>query len=163
MTAIDYFTDEYDGLGARKFYSTGWQPIQMDLTDLSVLSQCYDVVILNRCVQFFADPVAYATAVKQYVAPGGLLVLTGLQFFHDVREKARSVTALRAYLNRHGLDFFKPMKGYLDFADKQHLRARGVLLRCYPQLWPANLKSMLKGNRPRHYYGVWFHAEDEKQ
>ena len=86
----------------------------------------YDVVILNRCVQFFADPVAYATAVKQYVAPGGLLVLTGLQFFHDVREKARSVAALRAYLNRHGLDFFKPMKGYLDFADKQHLRARGV-------------------------------------
>jgi len=159
VTAIDYFTDKYDGLGAKKFYSTGWQPIQMDLTDLSVLSECYDVVILNRCVQFFANPVAYATAVKQYVAPGGLLVLTGLQFFHDTQEKARSITALRAYLNSHGLDFFKPMKGYLDFADKQHLRAQGVLFRHYPQLWLANLKSMLKRNLPRHYYGVWFHPE----
>ena len=90
------------------------------------------------------------------------MVLTGLQFFHDVREKARSVTALQPTSTATAW-IFQPMKGYLDFADKQHLRARGVLLRCYPQLWPANLKSMLKRNRPRHYYGVWFHAEDEKQ
>jgi 2-polyprenyl-3-methyl-5-hydroxy-6-metoxy-1,4-benzoquinol methylase len=156
VTAIDYFTDEYDGLGARKFYSTDWRAIQIDLTDLSVLNQRYDAVIVNRCLQFFTDPIAYVGIARQQLAPGGLLVLTGLQFFQDARAKARDVAALRrTYQERYGLELFlKPTKGYLDFGDKRRLQAQGVRLRPYPQLWPANVRSMLNRALPRHCYGV---------
>jgi 2-polyprenyl-3-methyl-5-hydroxy-6-metoxy-1,4-benzoquinol methylase len=156
VTAIDYFTDEYDGLGARKFYSTNWRAIQMDLAELSVLNRRYDVVIVNRCLQFFTDPIAYVGTARQQLAPGGLLILTGLQFFRDPRAKARGVAALRqAYLERYGFELFlKPTKGYLDFVDKQRLREQGVRLRPYPQLWLANIRSMISTTLPRHYYGV---------
>jgi 2-polyprenyl-3-methyl-5-hydroxy-6-metoxy-1,4-benzoquinol methylase len=156
VTAIDYFTDEFDGLGARKFYSTDWQAIQIDLVDLSALNQRYDVVIVNRCLQFFTDPIGYVGIARRQLAPGGLLILTGLQLFQDARAKARDVAALRAaYQERYSLEvFLRPTKGYLDFADGQRLRAEGVRLRPYPQLWLANVRSTISKTLPRHCYGV---------
>lgn len=154
VTAVDYFVDESDGLGARKFYSTQWRAIQMDLTDLSVLDEQYDLVVLNRCVQFYADPVGYARHVRDRVAPGGQLIVTGMQFFGDARLKERGVQALRAYLNQNGLDFFKPMKGYLDRDDELGFRDLGLRLQAYPQLWAANLKARFSPTSPRHCYGI---------
>ena len=155
-TAIDYFADEYDGLGARKFYRTRWQAIQMDLADLSVLEARYDVVILNRCLQFFTDPIAYVVEAKQRVAPGGMLILTGLQFFQDARAKARRVAdSQQLYRDRYDFELFlRPAKGYLDFSDKARLQAQGVEWKPYPQLWLANLRSMIDKTLPSHYYGV---------
>jgi 2-polyprenyl-3-methyl-5-hydroxy-6-metoxy-1,4-benzoquinol methylase len=156
VTAIDYFTDEYDGLGAGKFYSTTWRAIQMDLLELPLLNRRYDVVILNRCLQFFTDPLAYVSIAKQQVASGGMLILTGLQFFRDPGAKARGVAALRrAFLERYGFELFlRPTKGYLDFIDKQRLQAQAIMLRPYPQLWLANLRSMISRTLPSHCYGV---------
>jgi SAM-dependent methyltransferase len=154
VTAVDYFLDDYDGLGAQKHYRARWQAIQMDLTDLSVLADRFDIVLLNRCLQFFADPVAYAQAAAKKTAPGGLLILTGLSFFQDFRAKTRAVTEFNHYLQENGVPAFKPMKGYLDFADKGRLERAGVALRPYPQLWLANLKSRFNKAAPRYFYGV---------
>ena len=155
VTAVDYFIDPYDGLGARAFYDTSWRAIQMNLEDLEVLGQRFDMVIVNRCLQFFADPVAYAVQARAAVAPGGLLVLTGLAFLRDPSPRLAGLEALQDQLREHGLDFFKPLKGYLDFADKTRLEAGGTSLRPYPGLWPANLKSRLVATAPRYYYGLW--------
>lgn len=154
VTAIDYFVDEYDGLRARKFYPTRWLAIQMNLEDLDVLDQQFDVVIVNRCLQFFADPASYAAAALEKVASGGLLVLTGLAFLRDPRHRIEGLAELRSQLHRHGLDFFKPMKGYLDLGDRARLQALGVALRPYPQLWRANLKALLIPTAPRYAYGI---------
>jgi SAM-dependent methyltransferase len=155
VTAIDYFDDELDGLGAKKFYPVDWQAIQMDVTDLSILGQTYSVVILNRCLAFTADPVGYAVHARASVAPGGWLSLTGLQFFRDSRAKQRSVASQRARLQAHGLELFTPIKGYLDFADKARLRRHGIMLRPYPQLWRANLMARIWPARPWHAFGLW--------
>ncbi len=155
VIAIDYFTDAYDGLAAKKHYHMNWQAIQMDLTDLSVLSCQFDVIIVNRCLPFFANPVAYALAVKEKVTLDGLLLLTGLSFFQNPATKAASVAYNRAYLQTHGLDHFRPLKGYLDFTDKARLEAAKIQLRPYPQLWRANLKSWFKQSAPRYFYGVY--------
>jgi hypothetical protein len=129
----------------------------MDLRDLSVLEEAYDVVILNRCLAFFTDPAAYAAGVKARVAPGGLLLLTGLQFFGAPAEKARRVAAeRRTFRERHGLDLFLfPTRGYLEDTDRAGLEAEGVSVRAYPQLWAANLRARLWRSRPQHAYGVW--------
>ena len=157
VTAVDYFVDEYDGLGARRFYSSTWRAIQLDLDDLTVLDEPFDVMILNRCTQFFADPAALLRTTRARLAPEGQLIITGLQFFRDPRPKARAVTqAQQTYRARTGFDLFlKPTKGYLDFEDRRRFQADGVQLRAYPQLWPANLKARFRPARPRHEYGVW--------
>jgi 2-polyprenyl-3-methyl-5-hydroxy-6-metoxy-1,4-benzoquinol methylase len=155
VTAVDYFTDPHDGLGARRFYPTAWDAIQMNLEDLSCLEQRFDVIILNRCVQFFLDPPGYAAQARVKLAPSGVMLLTGLAFFRDPHQKIQGVKNLRAYLNAHGFDFFKEIKGYLDENDQQKMQNMGIRLSPYPQLRLANLKSLITPTAPRHYYGVW--------
>jgi 2-polyprenyl-3-methyl-5-hydroxy-6-metoxy-1,4-benzoquinol methylase len=161
VIGLDYFIDEYDGLGARRFYSTDWTAIQMDLTDLKVLDETFDMVILNRGLQFFPDPLAYVISVQQKVAQGGLLIITGLPFFRDARIKARQVDEARqSYQDRYGRDLFlRPTQGYLDFSDRQKLQTAGLTLKRYPQLWRAELKAWLKFTAPVYRYGIWRNGE----
>ncbi len=157
VTAVDYFADADNGLGARRFYPTRWRAIQMDVRGLSLLDEQFDVVILNRCLAFFSDPAAYVEAARAQVAVGGLLLATGLQFFLSPEGKAREVEEeRRRFQAQHGLELFLfPTRGYLDGADKARLEATGLRLHPYPQLWAANLKARLAPSRPRHGYGVW--------
>ena len=155
VTAIDYFVDEFDGLRARKFYDSDWLAIQMNLEDLDVLGTQFDVVVVNRCVQFYADPPAFAGHVKRKVAPGGLLLLTGLAFLRDPSQRIAGLAALRRQYQQNGFDFFKPMKGYLDFDDKARLAAQGFYLHPYRRLLAANARSLLSPAAPRYYYAVW--------
>ena len=156
VTAIDYFSDAYDGLRARRHYPAGitWHTIQLDLRDLTPLAEPFDLVIVNRCLQFFIDPPAYLAEVQKVVAHPGRVLYTGLSFFRDPRAKARSVAAFHQHLAQHDLVNFKPMKGYLDFHDKARFTAAGVRLHAYPQLRRANLKSYLLPTAPRYYYGI---------
>jgi SAM-dependent methyltransferase len=156
VTAVDYFVDELDGLGARRFYPVHWRSVQMDLRDLSILERRFDLVVLNRCIQFFEDPAAMVTAAAALVAPGGLLVATGLEVFADPTARRRQVVAMLERHRRHGLEPFVPFKGYLDSHDRRELRAAGIELRPYPQLRMriAQLRSLLDRDRGRQYYGV---------
>lgn len=160
VTAVDYFADEYDGLRARKFYASSWQAVQMDLLDLPALGESFDVIVLNRCVQFFPQPAAAVAQAKAQLAAGGLLILTGLELYRDSRAKAARVAhLLRSHRQRYGFELFlRPTKGYLDLADKTQLEAQGVQIKPYWQLLPANLKALLRPALPRHCYGVYRHA-----
>jgi SAM-dependent methyltransferase len=155
VTAVDYFVDEHDGLRARRHYPSEWQAVQMDLEDLSLLGETYDLVIVNRCLAFFADPAGYAAHARERVSPSGRMLITGLLFFRDVRAKQEGVRALQAQYRARGFDFFKTFKGYVDGGDAERLRALGFALRPYPELWRANLLARVWGRRPRHVYGVW--------
>jgi len=159
LTAIDYFDHPRDGLGARQFYSTAtqWRAIQMDLRDLSVLGETFDVIILNRCLAFIPNPVVYVRHCAQWLRPGGQLILTGLQFYRDPRRKAEQVAAENAaYYAQTGQErFLFPTKGYLDGGDRSALRQMGVRLKHYPQLWRARLRAWLWANAPVWMYGVY--------
>ena len=155
VTAIDYFVDEFDGLRAKKFYDSDWLAVQMNLEDLDVLDEQFDLVIVNRCVQFYADPPAFAETVKRKVAPGGLLLLTGLAFVRDPSERIAGLAALRRQYQENGFDFFKPMKGYLDFDDKTRFTAQGFSLRQHRQLLAANARSLVSPTAPRYFYAIW--------
>lgn len=156
VTAVDYFVDELDGLGAQRFYPVRWRSVQMDLRDLSVLETRFDLVVLNRCIQFFEDPAAMVTAAAALVAPGGLLVATGLEVFTDPTARRRQVEAMLERHRRQGLEPFVPFKGYLDSQDRCKLHAAELELRPYPQLRMriARLRSLLVRGRGRQYYGV---------
>jgi SAM-dependent methyltransferase len=155
VTAVDYFTDPYDGLAAKQFYPVDWQAIQMDLTDLSPLPPVFDAIILNRCLAFFSDPVAYLAQVQAKLAPGGRILLTGLAFYDNPSAKAQAVAAMTEnYRQQYGLEMFlNPTRGYLDKEDRRQLAAAGIRLTPYPQLFLANLKAWLLPQHPRYYYG----------
>ena len=114
-----------------------------------------DMLIVNRCVQFYTDPPAFAETVKPKIAPGGCAVLTGLAFLRDPSHRIAGLTALRRQYQDHGFDFFKPMKGYLDFDDKARLQRQGWRLTAHRQLLTANARSLLSPTAPRYYYAVW--------
>jgi len=156
VTAVDYFVDELDGLGAQRFYPVRWRSVQMDLRDLSVLDGRFDLVVLNRCIQFFEDPAAMVTAAATLVAPGGLLVATGIEVFADPTARRRQVEAMLERHRQQGLEPFVSFKGYLDSHDRRALRAAGVELRPYPQLRMriTQLRSRLDRDRGRQYFGV---------
>jgi SAM-dependent methyltransferase len=156
VTAVDYFVDELDGLGAHRFYSVGWRSIQTDLRDLSILDQRFDLVILNRCIQFFEDPAAMVTSAAERLEAGGLLVATGLEFFADPSGRRQQVEAMLERFRQHGIVPFIPIKGYLDTEDLRRLRAAGLELRAYPQLRMriARARSWLDPKRGRPCFGV---------
>lgn len=157
VTAVEHFDDHLDGIGAHRFYPTRWRPIQLDLRDLEVLQERFDLVVLNRCVQFFADPPALAVQAAARVADGGTLVATGLEFFEDPAVRRREVGKLLERLARHGLEPFTPLKGYLDHNDRARFLSLGLRLHPYPQLRMriASLRSRLDARRGRPCYGVW--------
>jgi SAM-dependent methyltransferase len=161
VTAVDYFADPHDGLGARRFYRTTWQAIQMDLTDLSPLPPAFDRIVLNRCVAFQGDATAYVAQAQAKLAPGGSLLLTGLAFYRDPSRKARAVAdTTRDYRERHGVEMFlNPTKGYLDGQDRERLVAAGVRLTPYPQLFLANLKARMRPYHPSYHHGRMEGAE----
>jgi len=160
VTAVDYFADPYDGLGAMQFYPRRWRAIQMDLRDLALLDERFDVVVLNRCTHFFENPAGFAQQARQQLAPGGLLLMTGLPFYRAVDHKIEQMRRLRAKLQRYGTDYFKPVRGYLDTGDRARLLELGVALRPYRQLWPSNLKARwLAKRKPYYLYGCWPEGE----
>ncbi|MDX1384241.1 MAG: class I SAM-dependent methyltransferase [Thermoanaerobaculia bacterium] len=158
VTGVDYFADPFDGLGARRHYPRAeWLSVQLDLLDLSVLGRSYDVVVANRCLQFFPDPLDYFRHLRERVAPGGVLVLTGLAFFSDPRRKEAEIGGWQErHERRYGAPFFlRPTRGLLDGADRRALCGEGVDLRPYPKLWRADLLARLVPTRPVSRWGVW--------
>ena len=154
-TAIDYFIDEYDGLVAKKHFRGQWRAIQMDLLDLEIFRKKFDLVILNRCIQFFLKPDEYLQNALKLVAPGGTLIITGMAFFKDAQLKIRQVQDMQIQYQREGIKPFKPVRGYLDLHDKARFAEIGVRFLTSPKQRFLNLKSLLVPTAPTLYYGVW--------
>lgn len=150
VTGIEYFRDPFDGLGARPFYTAAWQPIQMDLLDLSVLDQAYDVVIMNHGLHFFPDPPAYVAQLLAKVAPGGLLMVIGLQFWRDPRKRKQQVAAMQqAYARQYGRPMLlRPAPGYLDGQDWARLSQAGLTFYPNTHYRLHNLLSSVVKTRP---------------
>ncbi|MEZ4768403.1 MAG: hypothetical protein R2844_08250 [Caldilineales bacterium] len=125
----------------------------MNLEDLDVLDQLFDVVVVNRCAVLRRSAGLCPNGEKQgQISPGGLLALTGLAFIGDPSQRQAGLGTLRRQYQDHGFDFFKPMKGYLDFDDKARLAGAGFSMRPYRQLLAANVRSLLSPAAPRYFY-----------
>lgn len=158
VVAIDYFSDEFDGLKAQKFYPAQWPAIQMDIGDLSPLgAERFDLIIMNRCLQFFSDPPEYLLSAVKLLNPGGSIILTGVQCFPNPRKKiAQIALARKNFQESYGVDLFlNPTRGYLDWGDKKRLTGFGCRLMPYPQLFRNNLKARLLRFLPLNFYGVY--------
>ncbi len=163
VTAVDYFDDPYDGLGARRFYrNPRWLSLQMDLCDLRPLNRTYGAVIVNRCLQFFPDPLAAFAAAQQRVCAGGVLIATGLDFYRDPRRREARVARWKDdHQKRYGCDFFlHQTRGLLDSRDREGLESMGLTLGRYRSAWRSDLRSRLDPKHPRLRWGFWLNDEE---
>jgi 2-polyprenyl-3-methyl-5-hydroxy-6-metoxy-1,4-benzoquinol methylase len=157
ITAIDYFIDDLDGLKTKKYYREEWKSIQMDIRDLAIIDERFDIIVVNRCLQFFEDPIGYFGSLKGKISQNGMIILTGLQFFKNPQQKRKLLEKIKSdFKQKHDFNFMLvPFKGYLDFEDKQKLSSQNVDLQAYPKLRLSNLKSFIKPLLPRHYFGAY--------
>jgi SAM-dependent methyltransferase len=158
VTAAEVFGDAFDGIGARAHYPNArWAAVQCNLHDLSVLGETYDLVVINRCLAYFADPAGYVAHALQRVRPGGTLLATGLAFFRDPSRKIRSWDVEKAaFRARYGseLFFLHACKGFLTFDDRDALARVGLRFRVQARLLRTNVLSLVDRTWPRCGYGV---------
>ena len=141
VIAVDYFLHDKDGLGARRYYDdASWTSIQMDLEDLTILGEDFDLIVVNRCFPYFTDTSNLIASVKSMLRQGGAIIVTGLN--HSKKElftNALERSAEKFEKNHTGPFKFKEFKGYIDGGDLKYLQSQGFKVRLYP-----NFRNRLK-------------------
>lgn len=157
VTAIDYFTNDLDGMKAKKFYqNSNWNSVQMDLEDLSVFDSQFDLIILNRCLPYFTDLNKLIDSCYKLLSSNGQLIITGINVSDKNQGEAEELKKAKIdFKKKYNQEvFFKPTKGYIDDKDIEQLQSKNVKLFLYP-----NLKNLIKkkwlGKGNRTYYGIY--------
>lgn len=154
VTAIDYFTDELDGMKAKKFYqNSDWNSIQMDLEDLSVFDSQFDLIVINRCLPYFTNINKLLDNCYKLLSSNGKLIITGINIVN--KEATELELAKIDFKNKHNKPLlFKSFKGYLDKVDLENIIQMEIKVFLYP-----NLKNLIKkkwlGKENVTYYGVY--------
>ncbi|MGH1365884.1 MAG: class I SAM-dependent methyltransferase [Calditrichia bacterium] len=155
VTALDYFSDDFDGLRAVKHYEQEWQCVQMNLAEPLIIKKQFDVIILNRCLAFFADPIGYIHTLKQLTKSNGILIATGLTFYYDALAQAKKIAERSAdFKALYGTDMMlHPCRGFLDNTDMLRLEEAGMQLHSDRAWRIANTRSRMFLTRPLLRWG----------
>ena len=104
--------------------------VQLDPLDLEPLGLRFDVVILNRCLQYFPNPVTALAITKSVLTRGGVVIATGLAVTQQPGESKHRLESERdRFRSRFRMDLLaRPAKGYLDADDIVRLEEAGLRL-----------------------------------
>lgn len=157
VTATDVFIDPHDGLGAVRHYPHQFMAVQADQERLHLFEGPFDMVVAQRCAGYFVDLRRSIQQLQALVAPGGVLLFTGVNIYRDPRTiRAQLAQEARHFAERYHLPyFFKPAKGFVDADDASLMEQHGIELRPYPQLRWKNWINRPLTRKPQYHYGIW--------
>jgi 2-polyprenyl-3-methyl-5-hydroxy-6-metoxy-1,4-benzoquinol methylase len=158
VLATDYFTDEKDGLKAKKYYQNQWTSLQMNLEDAEIFRpKVFDVIVINHALQFFPDPKKYISQIIPLLKPNGKILIIGLSIYKNPNKKRYKIQAFRGYYKeKYNFEIqIHPAKGYLNFIDKMKLTNLGFEIRRYPQMWFRNFIASILTDKPQYFYAVY--------
>ncbi|KAA3603932.1 MAG: class I SAM-dependent methyltransferase [Calditrichaeota bacterium] len=157
VTAVDYFLNEFDGLKAKKFYSNDWTSIQMNLMDLDLFEEKFDLIIFNRCLQFSPNPFSMFETATNLLSEKGKVFVSGISVFKNANSKINEIERFKENYRREWVFeiFLNPTKGFFDVEDKIRFEKIGLEFEKYPQLFKQNLKATFVSELPKHYYGIF--------
>lgn len=160
LVAVDYFRTPPYGLQTYKSDSPEHTKIQLDLLDLSLLDEKFDLLILNHCLQFFPDPIAYIEQCIQKLNKEGKLFIIGSPIYHASVKKASQIQKQKIYYKEnYNFDlFFQAGKGYLDSSDLREMIKSGVQFHSYPGSWLKNLVAEINPSRAKYLFGTYLHC-----
>ena len=114
------------------------------------------MVIFNRCLQYFPNPVTALGVAQSVLTRGGVIVATGLAITQQPDETMHRLEDERArFKQRFRMDLLiRPAKGFLDTDDMDRLEEAGLMLHAYPRMHLSRLRARFDRTRPDHRYGV---------
>jgi SAM-dependent methyltransferase len=145
-----------NALGARPKSQGDWMAVQLDPLHLDPLELRFDVVIFNRCLQYFPNPVTALGVAQSVLTRGGVIVATGLTITQrPVETRHRLEDERTRFRQRFRMDLLvRPAKGYLDVDDIDRLEEAGLVIQPYPRMQLSRLRARFDHSRPDHRYGV---------
>lgn len=158
VTVVDYFLNDREGLKARKHFSNpNWTSIQMDLRDLSVLDEKFDLIIFNHCLHFMPEPHEMLASARKMLLPGGKVVILGMSIYSHPKEKAADFAREQeAFKEKYGQDLLLfPAKGYFETRDHTRFTMVGVKIMAYPGSFLSYLRAFFKPRLPWVSWGLW--------
>lgn len=157
VLSVDFFADEVDGLGAMTHYQTQWERLQMDITDLTILADRFDMVVINNGIHLLPDPIGTIRQAQGLVVSKGILIALELPIYRNPTRRIAQITQLQAQFNAKGGEgslFLYPTKGYLDQSHRAEMRAIGMRLRPYRR-YKAIIKAVVSPFAPMVMMGIW--------
>jgi SAM-dependent methyltransferase len=143
-------------LGARDHREDDWLAVQLDPMHLDPLELRFDAIILNRCLQYFPNPVTALGKVRSVLTRGGLIIATGIAVSRQPENTRRRLEEERStFRQRFHMDLLvRPAKGFFDEDDVARLERAGLVTERYPDMGATGLRARFDRSRPDHRYGV---------
>jgi len=156
-TAVDIFIHDRDGLGAKQHYEQDWRAIQMDLRQLDLIDDEFDMIVINRSFQYLQDMQESIRVLKQRLKKGGVLIITGLTLeSNPARIQEQLDAAAASFESKYGSPFLlHEFQGYNTKESLNQLKNQGVQLKVYPELRIQTLVANVLSSQHKYYYGIF--------
>lgn len=163
--AVDYFTHHLDGLGAKQHYAEDWLAIQMNLERIELLDRTFDLIVVNRCLNYFTEPELIVERLKKLLNRGGTILILGLTYVRDIQSiKVGLKEVGKAFEAKYKVPFmFKEFRGYLLKSDLETLKKSGVHIRLHKELRLQSWSGRLIAKQPIYYFGIFKMNENIKK
>lgn len=122
VATLDVNDDEYDGLGAQRFFPLALFACQADFARLPFAANQFDVVIFNASLHYSTDPEQAIRESLRVIVPNGKVIVMDSPMFEN-RANGEAMLRARAkhYRTRHGFDPDDSISGFLTFGDMARL------------------------------------------
>ena len=157
ITAVDLFIHDRDGLAAKKHFDENWLAIQMDLQRLNLIDEKFDLIVVNRCFQYFQEMHETVRVLQDRLKKGGVLLLTGLTLESDKERIQQEIdTAALNFESKYGTPFhLHEFQGYNTEESLKKLKNQGVKVKIYPELRIRSMIGHISRKHHIYYYGIF--------
>jgi SAM-dependent methyltransferase len=115
MIAVDLQTNDFDGLGCRKFYNNAWLSVQAEFDSLPFPDSLADIVVFNASVHYSHNLTRSLGEAKRVLKPTGLIVVLDTPIYLS-ESSGRKMLAERSFPVLGQIGFLTPDR--LDAATK---------------------------------------------
>lgn len=119
VVGVDVFTDELDGLKAKKHYTNNFILFQLIPEEIFRIQSKFDLIIFNRNWAYISDQQTIFNHTKNMLLKNGIILFTGLTFYRNPKKIIQHLAKTNKYIkNKYDISIlYKPSKGYLDKTD----------------------------------------------
>jgi SAM-dependent methyltransferase len=148
VTAVDYFLDPFDGLGAKQHYSrNNWLAIQMNLERLDLIDDKFDLIIINRMIAYFENPIeTLKKLITEKLNKNGKIIVTGtITTKNKKHSNKKFYREMKEFEKKEGFSLrIKPFFGAFTSVELEKCKELGFKLHPYKEEWIEKFKKLVK-------------------
>ena len=133
VIATNIFTDEINGLAAKKYYNSNFISLQLFADELFRIKHKFDIIIFNRNWPYIKNEGKAFEQAKKLLKKNGLIIFTGLPIYRksDTIEKKLKL-ADEEFINTYGISlYYNETKGYLNKRDRLWFSENNIQIKPY--------------------------------